>query len=222
VAGQLPTRRSRKQPKLIDAPRQSKLAKTTTSVNYHPARPPRLIQIVAPFSSRLSRDRSLRARPRKRRPCAKWTCGQDAHPQRGNPAALQDCPFSRAGETLIFAPRPGPLLIAARCRPPTVYVSPYRWSRRPLLEIWLEGVYRLRELLGDLAPRDDATVVAGRRSSLILSLTTRAAFGPYQARQARAYMTAASSLLMFMTLRLAICDGYITVTRVPSITYFDH
>jgi len=32
------------------------LAKTAAGVNYPPARPPRLIQIVAPFSSRLSRD----------------------------------------------------------------------------------------------------------------------------------------------------------------------
>jgi len=32
------------------------LAKTAASVNYPSARPPRLIQIVAPFSSRLSRD----------------------------------------------------------------------------------------------------------------------------------------------------------------------
>jgi len=32
------------------------LANTSTSVNYRSARPPRLIQIVAPFSSRLSRN----------------------------------------------------------------------------------------------------------------------------------------------------------------------
>jgi hypothetical protein len=32
------------------------LAKTAASVNYPSARPLRLIQIVAPFSSRLSRD----------------------------------------------------------------------------------------------------------------------------------------------------------------------
>ena len=58
AAGQLPTRQSRKprRPKLIDAPRQSNLAKTPASVNYRSARPPRLIQIVAPFSSRLSRN----------------------------------------------------------------------------------------------------------------------------------------------------------------------
>jgi hypothetical protein len=34
------------------------LANTSTSVNYRSARPPRLIQIVAPFSSRLSRNRT--------------------------------------------------------------------------------------------------------------------------------------------------------------------
>src|SRR5260370_39042 len=34
------------------------LAKTAASVNYPSARPPRLIQIDAPFSSRLSRDSS--------------------------------------------------------------------------------------------------------------------------------------------------------------------
>src|SRR5215471_8193862 len=56
---------SRKQ-NLIDAPRQSKhigqstsvkaLANEAATVNDHPTRPPRLIQIVAPVSSRLSRD----------------------------------------------------------------------------------------------------------------------------------------------------------------------
>src|SRR5229473_4686699 len=35
------------------------LAKTAASVNYPSARPPRLIQIDAPFSSRLSRDSQL-------------------------------------------------------------------------------------------------------------------------------------------------------------------
>jgi len=36
------------------------LAKTPASVNYRSARSPRLIQIVAPFSSRLSRDTGFR------------------------------------------------------------------------------------------------------------------------------------------------------------------
>src|SRR6516165_2403146 len=52
--------KSRKQ-KLIDAPRQSNtsvkaLANEAVTVNDHPTRPPRLILIVAPVSSRLSRD----------------------------------------------------------------------------------------------------------------------------------------------------------------------
>src|SRR5215467_5722288 len=51
---------SRKQ-NLIDAPRHSStsikaLANEAATVNDHPTRPPRLIQIVAPVSSRLSRD----------------------------------------------------------------------------------------------------------------------------------------------------------------------
>src|SRR6516162_8185024 len=53
--------KSRKQ-KLIDAPRQSNtsvkaLANEAVTVNDHPTRPPRLILIVAPVSSRLSRDK---------------------------------------------------------------------------------------------------------------------------------------------------------------------
>ena len=58
VAGPQPTRQSRKQKRLrlIDAPRQSKrLPRPAASVNYHSARPPRLIQMDAPFSSSLSR-----------------------------------------------------------------------------------------------------------------------------------------------------------------------
>src|SRR5215468_8428625 len=48
---------------LIDAPRHSStsikaLANEAATVNDHPTRPPRLIQIAAPVSSRLSRDRS--------------------------------------------------------------------------------------------------------------------------------------------------------------------
>ena len=55
--------KSRKQ-KLIDAPRQSNtsvkaLANEAVTVNDHPTRPPRLILIVAPVSSRLSRDRRI-------------------------------------------------------------------------------------------------------------------------------------------------------------------
>src|SRR6516225_1503690 len=58
--------KSRKQ-KLIDAPRQSNtsvkaLANEAVTVNDHPTRPPRLILIVAPVSSRLSRDTRIRFR----------------------------------------------------------------------------------------------------------------------------------------------------------------
>src|SRR5580700_5658893 len=69
VVGQLPTRQSRKRrrPKLIDAPRQSSLAKTTAIVNCPSARPPRLIQIDAPFSSRLSRNNEPLRRDRRKR-----------------------------------------------------------------------------------------------------------------------------------------------------------
>jgi hypothetical protein len=41
------------------------LAKTTAIVNCRSARPPRLIQIVAPFSSRLSRNTQLRDQRRQ-------------------------------------------------------------------------------------------------------------------------------------------------------------
>jgi hypothetical protein len=44
------------------------LAKTAAGVNYPSARLPRLIQIVAPFSSRLSRDSSGEFAAPKRRP----------------------------------------------------------------------------------------------------------------------------------------------------------
>src|SRR6516164_722016 len=58
--------KSRKQ-KLIDAPRQSNtsvkaLANEAVTVNDHPTRPPRLILIVAPVSSRLSRDTASKNR----------------------------------------------------------------------------------------------------------------------------------------------------------------
>src|SRR6516225_1453319 len=65
--------KSRKQ-KLIDAPRQSNtsvkaLANEAVTVNDHPTRPPRLILIVAPVSSRLSRDSHCPV-------CAGWPDGR--------------------------------------------------------------------------------------------------------------------------------------------------
>jgi hypothetical protein len=85
---------------------------------------------------------------------------------------------------------------------------------RPLLEIRLEGLARPQKLFGDLGPDPDAIEVISAPQLFNFTRHNVQRLGPYQARQALAYIIAASSLVLFMDVNDGTCEDFVMMVAM--------